>query len=434
MYKQITSLLLSGTFGSARYAGRASLSLGLLLSLNAFGISWQRQDVTQPLAKKPTTVLVYIAGDNNLSPYINLDLKEMEKIGSNANLNILAYVSSADSLSKWTRALVVQKGQTFQDGADMNKDSGKAQTAIDAVNWAHTKFPSDNLVIIFWNHGSGPTNRNGLTSTFFGAPWGTPSDRAFCYDDTTNSYFTDQDLRAVLSYANTLRGKQVDIVAFDACLMATVEVAYAAQPYAKYLVASEETIPGEGYPYHTALSVASESNATPARIVADMVKDYGAIYSSMRDYTLSGTDLSKIPVLRAALDSLATVLITFMGSSDKATIKQVIRTSSNASKCTYFTETAYIDLGHFLSNLQANVRKAKINNKTLLNQLNTALAQSAAALKNCIVAQVKGSQFPKATGLSVYMERYSSLDPYYASTQWAKDTKWAQMLRKYIAS
>lgn len=409
------------------------LSVGSLISFSASAI-WQRRDVVQPLAKKPTTVLVYIAGDNSLAPYVHLDLEEMQKIGSNENVNVLAYVSSADDSGKWTRALVINKGQAFQDGADMDKDSGKAQTAIDAIDWAHTKFPSDNFVIVFWNHGSGPLNRNGLTTTFFGKPWGMPADRAFCYDDTTGSYFTDQDLRSVLAHSVNMRSKAVDIVAFDACLMANIEVAYAVQPYAKYLVASEQTIPGEGYPYDTALGMAAKPKLSIPKMVADMVKDYGTLYSSSTpDYTLSGIDLSQLPNLRSAMDSLALALVSGLHSNDHAAVKRAMYVSGDPSKCTYFTEDSYIDLGHFLNNLQTNISTLKTNNKALYNQLKAAITNVSTALKKCVVAQVHGANFPKATGMSMYMERYGSLDPDYASTRWAQDTKWAQMLGVYIA-
>lgn len=410
------------------------LSIGLLVCANALA-TWQRKDIAQPLAKKPTTILVYIAGDNSLAPYVHLDIEEMQKIGSNENVNILAYVSSADSSGKWTRALVINKGQAFQDGADMNKDSGMAQTAIDALDWAHTKFPSDNFVIVFWNHGSGPLNRNGLATTFFGKPWGTPADRAFCYDDTTGSYFNDQDLRAVLAHSMNMRKKSIDIVAFDACLMANIEVAYAIQPYAKYLVASEQTIPGEGYPYDTALNLAAKPKLSIPKMVADMVKDYGALYSnSTPDYTLSGIDLSKLPALRNAMDSLATILAAGLHSNDHAAVKHAMYVSGDPSKCTYFTEDSYLDIGHFLNNLQTNISTLKTNNKALYNQLKTAVANALTALKKCVVAQVHGANFPKSTGMSMYMERYTTLDPDYASTQWAQDSKWAHMLEVYVAS
>lgn len=417
------------------YKKISCLSVALLVAMHvdAKAMSWQRQDVTQPLPKKPTTVLLYIAGDNSLADFIHLDIEEAQKVGSNENVNILAYVSSSDSSGKWTRALVVNKGQSLQDGADMDKDSGSAQTAIDAIDWATGKFPSDNFMIVFWNHGSGSLNRSGMTSTFFGKPWGT-ADRAFCYDDSTGSYFTDQDLRAVLAHAVDVRGKAVDVVAFDACLMANVEVAYAVQAYAKYLVASEQTIPGEGYPYNTALSMAAQPNLSIVNLVKDMVKDYGVLYQGTGDYTLSGTDLSMIPALKNTLDALALNLTSLLNSRDWAATKQAISKSANPSACTYFTETTYIDLGHFLANLKTNIGKARITNKQLLSKVNSAISSALTALRNCIVAQVKGSKFPKATGLSIYMERHASLDPDYASTQWAQDSNWATFLEAYVAN
>lgn len=409
------------------------LSIALLISCS-MSASWQRRDIVQPLVKKQATILVYIAGDNSLAPYIHLDLEEMQKIGSNNYVNILAYVSSSDEEGKWTRALVVEKDTTFQDGADMQKDSGKAQTAIDALDWAHSKFPADNFVIIFWNHGSGPLNKNGLINTFFGKPWGVQN-RAFCYDDTTGSYFTDQDLRAVLSHSVASRNKLIDIVAFDACLMANIEVAYAVQPYARYLVASEQTIPGEGYPYNTALDLASKPKLSIAKMVADMVKDYGVLYqSSTPDYTLSGIDLSQMLNLQKSMDALAIALMSGLKSNKAVAVYNAIYASGDPSVCTYFTEDSYIDLGHFLKNLAVNIKSLQTSNKALYNQLKAAIATALTALKKCVIAQVHGRKFPNANGMSMYMERYTTLDPDYASTQWARDSQWARMLQAYIAS
>ena len=38
-----------------------------------------------------------------------------------------------------------------------------------------------------------------------------------------------------------------DLVGFDACLMASVEVAKIIEPHAKYMIASEEVEPGHGW-------------------------------------------------------------------------------------------------------------------------------------------------------------------------------------------
>ena len=48
-----------------------------------------------PIAKKPWTVMVYMAGDNNLDPEGVEDLKEMKKVGSTDKLNIIAQFDRA---------------------------------------------------------------------------------------------------------------------------------------------------------------------------------------------------------------------------------------------------------------------------------------------------------------------------------------------------
>ena len=75
--------------------------------------------------------------------------------------------------------------------------------------------------------------------------------RGVCYDDSTGNYLTDLKYkRAFDIIVNQYRaGKKIDIIAFDACLMADIEVAYTLQPYADYLVSSQETVPGPGFNY-----------------------------------------------------------------------------------------------------------------------------------------------------------------------------------------
>ena len=58
---------------------------------------------TQQKTKKSWTVAVYMAGDNNLDPNAYLDLKEMKRVGSTADVNIVAQVDSLSAGSKTTR-------------------------------------------------------------------------------------------------------------------------------------------------------------------------------------------------------------------------------------------------------------------------------------------------------------------------------------------
>ena len=46
-------------------------------------------------------------------------------------------------------------------------------------------------------------------------------------------------------------GCDFDMAGFDACLMATLETAMVLEPYADYMIASEEVEPGNGWYYPT---------------------------------------------------------------------------------------------------------------------------------------------------------------------------------------
>ena len=57
--------------------------------------------------------------------------------------------------------------------------------------------------------------------------------------------------------------KKLDIIGFDACLMATYETATVANKYADYLIASEESEPGTGWYYTNWLNELSENTSIP---------------------------------------------------------------------------------------------------------------------------------------------------------------------------
>ena len=214
-------------------------------------------------------------------------------------------------------------------------------------------------------------------------------------------YFNEYDLRKALAHVVTIRNKPIDIVAFNASMMATIEIASAIQPYAQYLVASEGIIPGKWYPYNAALRYGAKWNHafTPYKMVLDMVNEYESMYQEKAtDYTLSGMDLSVVLGLCHAIDALAANLIVLLDSPDQVVIHRIIEASCNVGECTRFTATNYIDLGHFLNNLQANLARAKRIDKELIKQVHKDVLAAKRALSRCVVECVYGSDFPMQPG------------------------------------
>jgi len=93
-----------------------------------------------------------------------------------------------------------------------------------------------------------------------------------------------------------------DMIGFDACFMASVEVARVIEPHARYMIASEDLEPGHGWLWSEVVrSYAEEDDIaeTGRRMVDNFVQD---VHGSLTDgKTLSLLDLSRYDDLVAAL-------------------------------------------------------------------------------------------------------------------------------------
>ena len=159
----------------------------------------------------------------------------------------------------------------------------------------HARFPSDHLIVVGWDHGYG---------------W-----RYFSRDYNADDAITMPELRAALAGA----GVPVDILAFDACNMGDVEVAWdvasvddpssAGGPLVDYLVGSEETIDQDGYPYDGMFApLAGDPGRSPEQVTDDMLRGWDAYYGSLRCFdwvSLSAVDLAAVRAAGPAMADLA---------------------------------------------------------------------------------------------------------------------------------
>jgi hypothetical protein len=114
-------------------------------------------------------------------------------------------------------------------------------------------------------------------------------------------------------------GQPLDLLGMDACLMSNLEVAYQARSYVKYIVASEENEPNDGWPYDRVLRTLAEQPDTPtAELAARIVHQYVASYVERNhpgDVTQAALDLAQVDLLTEQLDGLGEVLIPRMGQA-----------------------------------------------------------------------------------------------------------------------
>ncbi len=368
-------------------------------------------------AQKPWTVLVYMARDNSLSDDGTLNMNQMMTT-NNPNVNILVYDCHKLNGVKEAQKVVITNGKATVLETTPNVDSGLEDTFLAACQWALNDFPSDKVAIIAWDHGSGPLNRSSLFHTMM---------RGFCYDDTTGSYLNDVQLMDILNQLVQARnGKKIDYFGFDACLMADVEILAALAPYVVAATASQQTIPGEGYPYDQIFT-----NLTSSTRVLDFARQivtaYNNFYASGQEsYTLTAFDLSSVALLNGSINSLSHQLAQMLQNDSTGAIEALIAQNTNS----FFEEPTYMDFITFCAALQNNLSQMNLDSSTQ-QQLSAALNACISSATKIIVSHVASNDLSSATGLSIYFPQ-TIVEPSYEATYFAQQNAWDLFINQFI--
>ncbi|MFX1475127.1 MAG: clostripain-related cysteine peptidase [Promethearchaeota archaeon] len=340
------------------------------------------------------TVMVYMCADNNLEEAGFDDFNAMETIGSTADVNIILGV---DFSSTYTGAPFSDSriyyidydtgagiGSTELPGSwGSEQNFGDDSTLIYFINYAQTYAPADNYILVLWDHGGG----------WYGV----------CQDDLSGDIISMSELSTALGDASL---EYIDVVAFDACLMGQIEVAYQVRSHCDYVVFSEESIPWEGYPYEEWLDeLTTTPLMTPATLAQTLVDEYCTAYDTgiysyvgADDVCLSAVQTSQLTGVSGALDTFTDALDT---TSDATTHYSKLSYSIGSSHT--FAYTWVIDLGAFASNAASQITDSTIAGYA---------SNLAAAVTAAVAAEDHLSGAAGVTGLSIAVEDYGgySLD------------------------
>lgn len=436
-----------------------SLLSAMLIIFVSFNFAYGKQQ------KKPWTVLVFAAADNNLRDYASRNQKQMSAVGSNQNVNILMHVDTRLAGSKKTsRRYYIEKNNPVQIEIPHERgplNSGDPQTLISTCAWAIENYPADHYMLVLWNHGTGiidPYGRRQFDTDFlFHLNPATNNyeldrtvgfidliealaDKGICWDDSTGEYLTNQKLEYALAEVvqNQLGGKKFDIIAFDACLMSMLEVAEITKRYATIQISSQEVEPGPGWQYSEALAPftfgAPDKYALATHIVNAFAKAYKphGNHPGFVDYTQSALDLELIDEVEKNVDKLAQVLVNALESERSLVFKNVIALSRSKKNCTHFNEPTYIDLYHFYSNMLKNLRETFKTRDHLVMQLIQVLEVGQSLMKKAVIHSVSGSNMPHAKGISIFFPE-KRIHPSYKKANFSKNS-WINFLTKYLLS
>jgi len=228
-----------------------------------------------------TTVLVYMIGSDLETGYgcATADLEEMMASGCGQEINLIVQTGGAKSWAhkkikdNTCQRFAVRDGEIYELQNIGLKSMVEPETLTEFIQWGTENFPAERYELILWDHGGGTVS-------------------GFGYDEN----FPEQWLSlSEIGEALELGGCHFDLVGFDACLMGTVETACMLAPYADYMVASEEYVPGDGWDYRGWLrELERNAQMSGAQIGIAISEGYVEYYENTNeDYTISVIDLEK---------------------------------------------------------------------------------------------------------------------------------------------
>ncbi len=375
-------------------------------------------------ARASWTVLVYLDGDNDLEEAGVADVNQMEMAPASEAVNVLVqfdrspnYDTSNGNWSGARRYKITHDTDPAVIGSTLLQDLGQVDMGSpsvlqDFVTWGTSNYPADHYALILWDHGGGWK----ASASALGPP-----PKGVCYDQTSGDELTPADLKNALGQARTALGRNLDVVACDACIMAALEVAYPLRLSADYYVASEEDVPNDGFDYNDLLARLA---ATPSLSARDFAR--GMVYSYRASYSGGSQGTSSVTLAAMDLSQMDQVASTLSAFADALTAMAAAHSSYGSDLHTFFElaeiacDPQQVDLSYFVDLVGEDAPD---------DALRAAAANLSGTLNDCLIADgIVGMDPTARRGVSIYYPFNASYNTEYSSLDLALDTRWEEFL------
>ncbi|OGT50503.1 MAG: hypothetical protein A3E82_03310 [Gammaproteobacteria bacterium RIFCSPHIGHO2_12_FULL_38_11] len=372
---------------------------------------------------KKWTFLIYLNGNNSLDEFTTDNIKSMEQVGSNDEVNVIVqwaslakrktvrlFIKKSTNPNKITSPVIERLGLV---------DMGKYTTLEDFIKWGVEHYPAEHYFIDVWNHGGGwhVAARNA-------SPGFHPMD--ISWDDLSGNSITTEQLGQSMGYAARLMGHKVDLYGSDACLMGMAEVANEMSDSVSYYVGSQELEPGAGWPYAELLTgweaIPNARADQVAKVLVDeYIKSYEGGSNGTDDATLSAYDLDKLAAFNHAFAELGATIQQLNGT-DRARIREA------AKHVQSFGSPDYADMLDFVDKLKALHLPIPADS----------FAHVEATANQLIIANADTPNYKHATGLSIWLpvddyDGFISRSARYRNLQFNVNTHWLDALNTLLS-
>ncbi len=321
------------------------------------------------------------------------DLEELLAARLPDNVTVVIQTGGADTWhtkgisSNHIGRYVYRKGVLEQVAKLPQASMGDAGTLASFLAFCKDGYAAERQVFVFWNHGNGSVG-------------GLANDENFDSDALSL-----KEVRQAFERVHRASESRppFEIIGFDTCLMATLDTANAISGFARYMVASQELEPGNGWEYTGWLGALgkkpSMSGAELGKIICDTYMQGCRDAGTEASATLSLFDMAKLPMLNLAYNALGLEAVSAAVDDPGfyASMGRQAKSSENYMNSRSEGFTNMLDIGSFVRNMQDK-----------LPEFTDAVLE---ALDEAVIYKVSGP-YRKPSGLSCYYPFDGSRDSF----------------------
>lgn len=330
---------------------------------------------------QPWKLLVYLAGDNTLYSDAQISLHEIVAATRASSVETIAQVDGPSAqLSTRYRCAQGTKEVIWEAPDGYTTDRSIRLTDFLKASITAPTEPK-RVCLVLWGHGAGldhvyfydnPSKPNAPGS----APVATPRAQValpvasaaptnpihFTAHEVLNGgdanrYVSDVSLARILDEIAGSIGRKIDLVGFDACMMAMAEVIYEMRNSTSLVVASDEEVPAGSWPYAAILGDLAQCSGMDASTLSTViVSRYLEAYSlqgQTQRVSLSAFDLNGCGSLAVEMTNLVKALTPCV---ENGVMRRKILRARDSSRTP--DEPTYIDLGVFCRELTESFDKS----------------------------------------------------------------------------
>jgi hypothetical protein len=250
-------------------------------------------------------IMVYVSGANDLGVggFARNVINQLEKVGSSDKVTVVVKYSILGAgkdrepqFQRDAKTLLIESDEGNPEitspviDTSPRTDMASQSSLLLFLRKSMAKYPSKRVMLVLWGKGEGL--------------------KGALNDDLSGKRMSVRDMSQVLSKVRQETRRKMDVLAVDADLMQTAEIAYELKDEADIVIGSEESASGSHYRYDLTLQEVVETPTMSGRDLA------GAMVYYAEDAVSSAARSDRIPAFTALLDRWVTAIM-----SDRAALK-----------------------------------------------------------------------------------------------------------------